>query len=58
METGKVPRMDAVTRVPAPYNEPVRQYQPGSADRTALEARIKELAGQQAELSMTIGAGP
>jgi 1-pyrroline-5-carboxylate dehydrogenase len=47
--------MDAVTRVPAPYNEPVRQYQPGSADRTALEARIKELAGQQAELSMTIG---
>jgi 1-pyrroline-5-carboxylate dehydrogenase len=47
--------MDAVTRVPAPYNEPVRQYQPGSADAAALEARIKELAGQQAELSMTIG---
>jgi 1-pyrroline-5-carboxylate dehydrogenase len=47
--------MDAVTRVPAPYNETVRQYQPGSADTAALEARIKELAGQQAELTMTIG---
>ena len=47
--------MDAVTKVPAPYNEPVRQYQPGSADRAALEAKIKELSGQQAELTMTIG---
>jgi 1-pyrroline-5-carboxylate dehydrogenase len=47
--------MDAVTRVPAPYNEPVRQYPPGSADRSALEGKIKDLAGQQAELTMTIG---
>src|SRR6201994_2849118 len=47
--------MDAVTRVPPPINEPVKQYQPGSADRAALGAKIKELAGQRAELSMTIG---
>src|ERR1700742_3272307 len=47
--------MDAVTRVPPPINEPIRQYQPGSADRAALGAKIKELAGQRAELSMTIG---
>jgi 1-pyrroline-5-carboxylate dehydrogenase len=47
--------MDAVTRVPGPYNEPVRQYQPGSTDRSALEAKIKDLAGQHAELTMTIG---
>jgi 1-pyrroline-5-carboxylate dehydrogenase len=47
--------MDAVTRVPEPYNEPVRPYQPGSADRAALEAKIKELAGERAELTMTIG---
>ena len=47
--------MDAVTRVPVPVNEPVRQYQPGSADRAALEAKLKELAGQRAELTMTIG---
>ena len=50
--------MDAVTRVPPPYNEPVRQYQPGSADRASLESKIKELAGQQAELTMTIGGRP
>ncbi len=46
--------MDAVTRVPMPYNEPVRQYQPGSIERSLLEAKIKELAGQHAELTMTI----
>jgi 1-pyrroline-5-carboxylate dehydrogenase len=50
--------MDAVTRVPVPYNEPVRQYQPGSADRAALEAKLKELASQRAELTMTIGGRP
>jgi 1-pyrroline-5-carboxylate dehydrogenase len=50
--------MDAVTRVPGPYNEPVRQYQPGSTDRSALEAKIKDLSGQYAELTMTIGGRP
>ena len=47
--------MDAVTQVPSPYNEPIRQYQPGSADRSALAARIKDLAGQRADLTMTVG---
>jgi 1-pyrroline-5-carboxylate dehydrogenase len=47
--------MDAVTQVPSPYNEPIRQYQPGSADRSALAVRIKDLAGQRADLTMTIG---
>src|SRR5689334_1517979 len=46
--------MDAVSRTPIPVNEPVRQYQPGSHERAALESKIKELAGQQAELTMTI----
>src|ERR1700743_2367560 len=52
---GKVADVDGVTRVPVPYNEPVRQYQPDSADRAVLAARIKELAGERAELTMTIG---
>src|SRR5215472_9319986 len=47
--------MDAVTNVPLPANEPVRLYIPGSQDRAALESRIKELAGERAELTMTIG---
>jgi 1-pyrroline-5-carboxylate dehydrogenase len=46
--------MDAVSRTPVPANEPVRQYQPGSHERAALESKLKELAGQQAELTMTI----
>ena len=47
--------MDAVTNVPLPANEPVRLYIPGSQERAALESRIKELAGERAELTMTIG---
>ncbi|HEY0937130.1 MAG TPA: L-glutamate gamma-semialdehyde dehydrogenase [Trebonia sp.] len=47
--------MDAVTRVPLPFNEPIKQYPPGSPERAAIAAKIKELAGQRAELTMTIG---
>ena len=47
--------MDAVTNVPVPANEPIRSYAPGSQDRAALESRIKELTGERAELTMTIG---
>ena len=47
--------MDAVTNVPAPVNEPVRTYVPGSQDRLSLEAKIKELAGARLDLTMTIG---
>jgi 1-pyrroline-5-carboxylate dehydrogenase len=47
--------MDAVSRTPGPVNEPVRTYQPGSHERAALEAKIKELAGQRTEFTMTIG---
>ncbi len=46
---------DAVTNVPVPGNEPVRFYAPGTQERAALESRIKELAGERAELTMTIG---
>jgi 1-pyrroline-5-carboxylate dehydrogenase len=48
---------DAVTNVPAPANEPVKSYAPGSQERVSLEARIKELGGERAELTMTIGGG-
>jgi 1-pyrroline-5-carboxylate dehydrogenase len=36
-------------------NEPVRAYAPGSQDRTSLEAKIKELAGERIDLTMTVG---
>ncbi|MEU4267049.1 L-glutamate gamma-semialdehyde dehydrogenase [Streptomyces sp. NPDC026092] len=47
--------MDAVTQVPAPVNEPVHSYAPGSAERARLEAKLKELADNPRELPMTIG---
>ena len=47
--------MDAVTNVPVPVNEPIQGYAPGSPERAALETSIKQLAGERAELTMTIG---
>jgi 1-pyrroline-5-carboxylate dehydrogenase len=47
--------MDAVTKVPAPVNEPVHGYAPGSPERGRLEARLKELAENPIDLPMTIG---
>ncbi|WP_347059819.1 L-glutamate gamma-semialdehyde dehydrogenase [Blastococcus sp. HT6-30] len=47
--------MDAVTRVPAPRNEPVLTYAPGAPERAELHARLGELAATQLELTSTIG---
>ncbi|MFD5321034.1 L-glutamate gamma-semialdehyde dehydrogenase [Streptomyces sp. NPDC127098] len=47
--------MDGVTQVPAPANEPVHSYAPGSAERARLERKLKELADNPMELPMTIG---
>jgi 1-pyrroline-5-carboxylate dehydrogenase len=47
--------MDAVTNVPFPTNEPIKGYAPGSPERAALEEKIKDLAGERAELTMTVG---
>jgi 1-pyrroline-5-carboxylate dehydrogenase len=47
--------MDAVTNVPPPVNEPVLDYAPGTSERTELEARLKQLAADQLELTMTVG---
>lgn len=47
--------MDAVTQVPAPVNEPVHSYAPGSPERARLETKLKELSENPRELPMTIG---
>ncbi|MGZ4549466.1 MAG: L-glutamate gamma-semialdehyde dehydrogenase [Blastococcus sp.] len=47
--------MDGITRVPAPRNEAVLDYAPGSAERAALEIRLGELAADRLELTATIG---
>lgn len=46
--------MDAVTSTPTPTNEPVRPYLPGSEQTESLKRRVAELAGERAELTMTI----
>jgi 1-pyrroline-5-carboxylate dehydrogenase len=56
--------MDAQLSVPAPRNEPVRGYAPGSAERASLQARLDSMRDDRLELTMTIdgkrsmGAGP
>lgn len=47
--------MDAVTQVPAPLNETVLEYAPGSAERAALEVALADLGGQRRDLPHTIG---
>jgi 1-pyrroline-5-carboxylate dehydrogenase len=47
--------MDAVTSTPVPVNEPIRSYAPGSPERAGLEAKLKELAADPVELTMTVG---
>jgi 1-pyrroline-5-carboxylate dehydrogenase len=47
--------MDAVTRVPAPANEPVGDYAPGSPERAAVEKALVRLASERIDLPSTIG---
>ncbi len=47
--------MDGITQVPAPRNEPVLDYAPGSPERAALQAELVRLAGTPLELTATVG---
>jgi 1-pyrroline-5-carboxylate dehydrogenase len=48
--------VDAVTQTPAPKNEPVLNYAPGSAERAELEGALKQLgSADPIELTATIG---
>ena len=47
--------VDAVTRVPAPINEPIKSYAPGSPERAELERELQRLRGQQLDLPSVIG---
>jgi 1-pyrroline-5-carboxylate dehydrogenase len=44
-----------IFRVPDPYNEPVRGYEPGSPEREELRRRLDELSSQQLEIPLVIG---
>jgi 1-pyrroline-5-carboxylate dehydrogenase len=45
----------AIFRAPEPYNEPVRDYAPGSPEREALRLRLQEMETQQLDIPLVIG---
>jgi 1-pyrroline-5-carboxylate dehydrogenase len=44
-----------IPRVPPPTNEPNLTYLPGSAERAALKARLKTMAGERIDIPVVIG---
>src|SRR5207237_5521448 len=54
------PRIDpmsthAIFRVPDPYNEPAKNYAPGSPERAELQQRLREMESQQLDIPLVIG---
>jgi 1-pyrroline-5-carboxylate dehydrogenase len=46
---------NAVRRVPAPVNEPVKSYAPGSPEKVELKARLASMANERVEIPLIIG---
>src|SRR5438093_7445130 len=42
-------------RVPAPVNEPIRSYAPGSPERASVKARLKAMAAEKIVMPLIIG---
>ncbi|HMM11351.1 MAG TPA: L-glutamate gamma-semialdehyde dehydrogenase [Bacteroidales bacterium] len=42
-------------KVPQPYNEPVKNYAPGSAERKEIKAMLAKMRSEVVEISMVIG---
>jgi 1-pyrroline-5-carboxylate dehydrogenase len=49
--------VDAITRVPAPVNEPIRGYAPGSPERASLKNTLGFLAEEPIDIFGAIGQG-
>jgi 1-pyrroline-5-carboxylate dehydrogenase len=49
------PMSNAFFHVPAPVNEPVRSYAPGSPERASLERRLEEVLAEEVEIPVVIG---
>src|SRR3954467_10356932 len=44
-----------IRRVPAPVNEPVKSYAPGSPERAELKARLKSMSAERVDIPIIIG---
>ncbi len=47
--------MNGITTVPAPVNEPVRSYAPGTPERDELKAELEAQAGRVVDIPLVIG---
>ncbi len=47
--------LNATIRVPAPVNEPVHSYAPGSAERASLKARLSAMLNERIDIPLVIG---
>ena len=47
--------LNGVVSVPAPINEPVLEYRPGSAERAAIRQRLDEMRGERLDIPLVIG---
>src|SRR5213595_3268616 len=47
--------MNSIPKIPAPVNEPVLSYAPGTPERAELKRTLKELSGRQLEIPLVIG---
>src|SRR4051812_38868895 len=44
-----------ISRVPEPFNEPVRSYAPGTPEREEIRVRLTEMESQQLDIPLVIG---
>ena len=44
-----------LSRPPAPQNEPVKDYAPGSPERTAVRRRLEQMRAERIEIPLVIG---
>src|ERR671915_277506 len=44
-----------ISRLPAPQNEPVKDYAPGSSERAEIAAKLEEMRSQRIEIPLVIG---
>ena len=46
---------NALFHVPAPHNEPIRDYAPGSAERREIKSKLNEMLGRAIEIPIVVG---
>ena len=46
---------NAIFRFPNPGNEPVKTYAPGTSEKTALKAALKQLSTEEWDIPLVIG---